>query len=134
MMTSRSLSVLSGVAAVVLSIAGCALRQTSLDVLNAQAPVEYRGHYTRGDAGSWFRPCGSAASDSAWWATVTDTAVGQIERARQTGRFVEGSPSFVHWRAVLTRGGEVGPRGATALLVREILVVRAPSPDDCVAP
>lgn len=134
MKISRSLSILSGVAAVVLGTAGCAARQSSLDVLNAQAPVEYRGHYTRDDAGSWFRPCGSAASDSAWWVTVTDTAVGQLERARQAGRFVEGRPSFVRWRAVLTRGGEVGPRGATALLVREILVVRAPSPDDCVVP
>ena len=65
MMISRSLSILSGVAAIVLSIAGCAARQSSPEVLDALAPVEYRGHYTRDEAGSWFRPCGSAASDSA---------------------------------------------------------------------
>jgi len=114
-------------------IEGCAAR-SSLDRLNDQPAQEYRGHYTRNADGSWFRPCGAAAADAAWWVTVTGTAVSQLDSARKAGQFAEDRSSFVHWRAVLTRGGEVGPPGATALLVRDILVVRPAAPDDCAAP
>ena len=122
-------------AAAMLSLGGCAARQSSLDVLQATPPQDYRGHYTQSQAaGSWFRPCGAAAADSAWWVTVTGDAVAQVAEARRAGQLVEGRPSFVHWRAVLTRGGEVGPRGGTALLVREVVAVRAAAPDDCATP
>jgi hypothetical protein len=133
-MSRLSLSPFPVVVAAALGLGGCAARQSSLDALSAQPPREYRGHYTRGEAGSWFRPCGAAAADSAWWVTVTDAAIPQIDSARRAGQLVEGRPSFVHWRAVLTRGGEVGPRGATALLVREVVAVRAPATTDCTAP
>jgi len=112
---------------------GCAAR-SSLDRLNDQPAQEYRGHYMRNADGSWFRPCGAAAADAAWWVTVTDAAVSQLHSAREAGQFAEGRSSFVHWRAVLTRGGEVGPPGATALLVRSILVVRPAAPNDCDTP
>ena len=128
-------SFLPAAVAALLSLGGCATRPSSLDVLNATPAQEYRGHYTRTQAdGSWFRPCGAAAADSAWWVTVTGGAVAQIDEARRAGQLVEGRPSFVHWRAVLTRGGEVGPPGATALLVREVVTVRAAAPGDCAAP
>lgn len=51
-----------------------------------------------------------------------------------TGQFAEGRPSYEHWRGGLTRGGEVGPAGATALLVRDIVTVRQPQASDCSAP
>jgi hypothetical protein len=104
-----------------------------VDRLNAQPPQDYRGHYTIRPTGHWFRPCGAAAADSAWWVTVTDAAIPQVQRARQSGALADGRPSFAHLRAVLTRGGEVGPRGGTALLVREVVALRAPTPTDCTA-
>lgn len=113
-----------------LAFAGCA-SQSALDRLNTTPAQEYRGHYTRGPDGSWFRPCNVAPADSAWWVTVTGIAVSQLDSARTLGLFVEERPTFVHWRAVLTRGGEVGPPGATALLVRDILVVRPAAAGDC---
>jgi len=128
-------SFLAAAAAAMLSLGGCAARQSSLDVLNATPAQEYRGHYTRSQAdGSWFRPCGATAADSAWWVTVTGGAVAQIDEAHRAGQLVDGRPSFVHWHAVLTRGGEVGPRGRTALLVREVVAVRATAPGDCATP
>lgn len=109
---------------------GCA-RQSALEQLNTTPPQEYRGHYTRGSNGSWFKPCNAAPADSAWWVTVTGIAVSQLDSARTRGLFTEERATFVHWRAVLTRGGEVGPPGATALLVRDILVVRPAAAGDC---
>lgn len=114
------------------AFAGCA-SQSALDRLNAAPAQEYRGHYTRGSEGSWFKPCSATSADSAWWVTVTGIAVRQLDSARTLGLFTEGRSTFVHWRAVLTRGGEVGPPGATALLVRDILVVRPAAAGDCPA-
>ena len=107
------------------TLAGCVTqRQSSLDVLAAQPPQEYRGFYTVGEKGSWFRACEAAESDSPRWVTVTGDAVAQVDAARREGKLVDDRPSYVHWRAVLTRGGEVGPPGSTALLVREVLTIR----------
>jgi hypothetical protein len=114
-------------------LGGCSAR-SSLDRLNDAPAQEFRGHYTRSVEGSWFRPCDAAVADSVWWVTITGTAVSQLDGARNGGQFVEGRPSFVQWRAVLTRGGEVGPPGATALLVRDILVIRPAASGDCAAP
>ena len=95
--------------------AGCAAHRggASLDALNARTPLDFRGHYEIG-AGSWFRPCGAAAADSAWWVTVTGAAVAQLDSARTAGQLRVGEASYVEWSAVLTRGGEVGPRGPGA--------------------
>jgi len=122
----------TGVALAFISVlAACGLRQSSLEALNEQPSVEYRGHYTVGPDGSWFRECGAAPSDSAWWVTAMGTAAQQVDSARAAGRLQEGQPAYVHWRAVLTRGGEVGPPGSVALLVREIVSLRSPQPGDC---
>lgn len=123
---------LQGIAATIatLVVMACA-SQSSLERLNSAPAQEYRGHYTRGPDGSWFTPCSAAPADPSWWVTVTGIAVAQLDSARSKGLFVEGRPSFVHWHAVLTRGGEVGPPGATALLVRDILVVRPAASGDC---
>lgn len=114
--------------------AGCAAHRggASLDALNARTPLDFRGHYEIG-AGSWFRPCGAAAADSAWWVTVTGAAVAQLDSARTAGQLRVGEASYVEWSAVLTRGGEVGPRGpgAPALLVREVRSIRLAGADDC---
>lgn len=134
-MRTGSLTRLALLVAATAMAGACASAPSSLERLAMQAPEEFRGHYTVGPEGSWFRPCGAAAGDSAWWATITGDAVGQVADARRDGHLVEGRPAYAHWRAVLTRGGEVGPRGpgAPALLVREVLAMRAARPDDCAA-
>lgn len=111
----------------------CAAGASSLERLATQPAEEFSGHYTGGAGGSWFRRCGAAPADSAWWVTITGAAVEQVTEARRDGRLLDGRPVFVRWRAVLTLGGEVGPRGpgAPALLVREVLELRAPGGDDC---
>ena len=107
------------------TLTGCVTqRQSSLDLLNAQPAQEYRGHYTVGERGSWFRACDAAESEAPRWVTVTGDAVAKLDAARREGKLVDDRPSYVHWRAVLTRGGEVGPPGSTALLVREVLTIR----------
>lgn len=107
--------------------------RSSLEALNAQTPREFRGHFTTGADGSWFRSCGAAPADSAWWATVTGAAAEQLADARRAGRHVDGRPSYVQWRAVLTTGGEIGPRGrgAPALLVRDVATLRPAAASDC---
>jgi hypothetical protein len=109
---------------------GCATTGGSLDRLHREPPVAYRGHYTVGAEGSWFVPCGGAAAD-AWWVTVVDSAVGQLDRARAAGQVVAERPSYVEWLGVRTEGGEVGPPGRTALLVRALVVARPAAPGDC---
>jgi hypothetical protein len=116
------------------ALAGCAARSSTLDALNATTPQEYRGHYTTAPGSSWFQRCGAPTSEPAWWVTVTGVAVAQVDSARRAGLLVDGQRTFVHWRAVLTRGGEVGPSGSTALLVREVLAVRPAAAGDCAAP
>lgn len=125
---------LLGGAAALVALTGCAARASSLDALNATPPQEYRGHYTASPGRSWFQPCDAPASEPAWWVTITGAAVTQVDSARRAGQLVEGARTFVRWRAVLTRGGEVGPAGSTALLVREVLAVRPAAANDCAAP
>lgn len=75
-------------------------------------------------------PCGAPVAD-AWWVTALDSAVGQLERARAAGQVVPGRPSYVEWAGVRTEGGEVGPPGRTALLVRTVRVARPAAAGDC---
>jgi hypothetical protein len=120
-----------------LALGACALnRPSSLDILNAKPSVAYRGHYTIGSTGSWFRPCDAAAVDSAMWVTATGAAVAQLDSAKRAGALPDGESSYVDWRGVITRGGEVGPRGpgAPALLVRDVRVVRKAAAGDCAGP
>jgi hypothetical protein len=119
--------------AVVLVNTACAVSRSSMDVLNATPPTEYRGHFTAGSAGSWFLPCGVRDTADAWWVTLTGTSVTQIEAARRDGRVRADLPSYVRWRAVFTRGGEVGPPGRGALLVREVIEARPRGDGDCTA-
>jgi hypothetical protein len=120
----------------IVAAGGCASAPSSLERLATQPAEEFRGHYTFGSGGSWFVRCGAAPADSAWWVTITGAAVAQVDEARRGGRLVDGRAAYARWRAVVTLGGEVGPRGpgVPALLVREVLELRAPRADDCVAP
>lgn len=120
----RSSAVWSIAAALALGACGAA-RSGGLEALQRQPTAAYRGHYTIGPDGSWFRPCGAAAEEP-WWVTVTGASVGQLDSARRAGQLREGQPSFVAWQAWLTRGGEIGPKGPghPALLVRTIDAVR----------
>lgn len=104
-----------------------------MDRLAAQPASTFRGHYTLDTGASWFRPCGMAPTDSAWWVTVIGTAATQADVARRDGRLSGGRPVYVEWQGVVTRDGEVGPRGpgALALLVRAIDLLRAPADTDC---
>lgn len=117
------------IAALALSI-GC-MRRSAIERLHEQAPTEYRGHYTRSSDGSWFRPCGTNSQAEAWWVTVTDRAVAQVDSARAASQLVEGQPSFVRWLGVFTRGGEIGPAGRGAVLVRDVLEIRPARGTDC---
>jgi hypothetical protein len=119
--------------AAVAGLAGCAAHRASLDDLPVQ---EYAGHFTAAPGASWFQRCGAPAADSAWWVTVTDRAVAQVDSARAASGVAPGQRSFVRWRAARTEGGEVGPRGpgSPALLVRELLELRPAAPGDCPAP
>lgn len=111
----------------VLTLSACvSFRGSSFDQLNRQPPETFRGHYMFGASGSWFRSCNASQSDSTWWVTVTNDAVPKIEDAKRSGQLSDGRSIFVVWRAVLTRGGEVGPRGPgyPALLVRDVDLIR----------
>lgn len=116
-------------AAVVLG--GCAIQRA----LQSDLPVrELAGHYISGKGDSWFRPCDAVAGDPSWWVTVTGRAVDQMERARSAGQFVPGERYFVRWRAAVTTEGKIGPQGqgVPALLVRELLELRAGTEADCI--
>jgi hypothetical protein len=118
-------------AAVGLFLGGCATNKMPLSDLPAQ---ELAGHYVSGTGESWFTPCGAAPADGSWWVTLTGQAVERIEQARAAGQLVPGQRYFVRWRAAVTTDGQIGPRGPglPALLVREVLELRAASDNDCV--
>lgn len=129
----RPLTPLIALAGASLALQGCTgHRPTPIDALQAQTPREYRGHYDIA-SGSWFTPCGPAPADGPWWVTVTGRSATQADDARRDGRLTAAAPVFVRWLGVETLGGEVGPRGPgkPALLVREIIELRARTPDDC---
>ncbi len=122
-----ALRLLTSASVAVLALSACvSFRGSSLEQMNRQSPEIFRGHYTFGPSGSWFRPCTASQSDSTWWVTVTGNAVPKIEDAKRSGQLSDDRSLFVVWRAVLTRGGEVGPRGPgyPALLVRDVDVIR----------
>lgn len=93
-----------------LGLGGCAHRAPSVDGPGAAPLQEYRGHHTAGPGSSWFRPCGASAADPAWWVTVTERAVAQLDSAQRAGRLTDGRPTYVHWRAVPARGLDVDVR------------------------
>lgn len=124
---SPALRLITPASAAMLALSACvSLRGSGLEQLNRQPPETFRGHYTFGASGSWFRSCTASQSDSTWWVTVTNDAVPKIEDAKRSGQLSDGRSIFVVWRAVLTRGGEVGPRGPgyPALLVRDVDLIR----------
>jgi hypothetical protein len=113
-----------------LLFAGCAARQVPTNDLPER---EVLGHYTADAGGSWFRPCGAAEADPAWWVTFTGVSVEQAERERAAGRFSPGKRTFVRLRTAVATDGRVGPQGpgVPALLVRDILEVAEASAGDC---
>lgn len=114
-------------------LAGCAARQVPTNDLPER---EVRGHFTAEARGSWFRPCGAAEADPAWWVTFTGSSVEQAERERALGRLVPGTRTLVRFRTAVATDGRVGPHGpgVPALLVREILEAVPASEGDCGAP
>jgi hypothetical protein len=107
----------------------CASRQVDTNRL----PVEpFVGHVTTTDDGSWFTPCGAAATER-WWVTYVDTSVRQARDAKAKGLLAPGQRTFVRWRASRTDERLVGP-GGPALLVRDIFEIRAPADGDCRRP
>lgn len=117
-----------------LALAGCVRGRPALA---AEPAREYRGHYTSGPGASWFRPCGAARADSAWWVTLEGRTAPQLDSARAARGAGPGAPVYVRWRAARADGSDVelGPRpGAPALSVREVLEVRPAAAGDCVAP
>ena len=107
--------------------AGCATAGVAAsDVPNE----ELTGHITVDEHGTWFSPCGDGAGGPRWWVTFTDRSVQQIQGARASGQALSGSRSYVQWLAALTDEKHVGP-GGTAVLVRDIREIRAPSAADC---
>lgn len=110
-----------------LLLGGCAAHQMD----SQRLPVEmFSGHVTRSPTGVWFTPCASSDPSAKWWVTWTGTSVEQAERAKASGLMADGERAFVRWRASRTDERTVGP-GGPALLVREILEIRAPRADDC---
>ena len=109
-----------------LGFGGCANQSKSLSELPTQ---EFTGYYTSAPGQSWFHASEDARGTALMWVTFTGESVAQVQRARAAGQFIQGQRYFVRWRAVVTTGGEVGPRGPgwPALLVRELLEFR-PAP------
>jgi hypothetical protein len=111
----------------VLALSGCAARYPS----PAELPSEqFSGHLTRSGDGYWFQRC-NAPADSLWWVTFVGESVNQLERRRERGAWTPGQRAFVRWDAALTDERHVGP-GGPALLVRNIIDIRAASAADCV--
>ena len=113
-----------------LALSSCSTHRGSLEDL---AVKQFSGHFVTGPNQSWFRPCGAAPKDPAWWVTLTGRSVAQVKDASDVGQIVPGRSQFVVWQASMTTGGEVGPqrKGVPALLVRELLYVGVATPDDC---
>lgn len=123
-----ALLVLLATAAVVAG--GCA---TSGGPADDPPPRELAGRFDSGPGESWFRACGAAPADPAWWVTFTGESVAQVARARAEGRLAPGRSDFVRWRASVVTDGRVGPNGpgVPALLVRELLEARPAAAGDC---
>jgi len=113
-----------------LTTGACATHTASLSDLPSS---EFTGHYVSGPGESWFRPCDGSPSDPSWWVTLTGQAIEQVERARGAVQSAQGQPYFVRWRAAVSLDGQTGPRGrgVPALLVRELIELRAAGEDDC---
>jgi hypothetical protein len=109
-----------------LTSSGCAARQLDAGQLPSE---EFAGYLVDSGDGNWFEPCGDEAGPR-WWVTFVDEAVRQVELARDAGRFAAGERHFVRVVAARTDERHVGP-GGPALLVRNILELRPPRPDDC---
>jgi hypothetical protein len=116
-----------------LCVWGCATQDRSLANLPVQ---EYTGYYTDGENQSWFHASDSVPGAAPMWVTFTGKAVDQVEKARGSGQLLPGQRYFVRWKAAVTTGGEIGPRGqgAPALLVRELLEIRSATAADGVKP
>jgi hypothetical protein len=123
----RSLLIALAIPATVLAGA-CAAHQSEVQTTPAEV---FAGHVTVTADGAWFTRCGDTTG-SKWWVTFTEAAVAQADRAKASG-LLASPPTFVRWTAVRTDGKQVGP-GGPALLVREILDVRAPAATDCSEP
>jgi hypothetical protein len=89
----------------------------------------FSGHVTTSESGTWFTPCGSAPESAKWWVTYTGTSLEQAARAKASG-LLGTDRTFVRWSAARTDERRIGP-GGPALLVRDIVEVRAPRADDC---
>lgn len=114
------------VGALLLASTGCAARQPDAGQLPSE---EFAGYLVDSGDGNWFQRCSDEAG-SRWWVTLVDEAVRQVELARDSGRFAAGERHFVRVVAARTDQRHVGP-GGPALLVRNILELRPPRPDDC---
>lgn len=106
--------------------AACAAHQADVQSLPSET---FSGHVTTSESGAWFTPCGSAPESPKWWVTYIGTSVEQAARAKASG-LLGSERTFVRWSAARTDERRVGP-GGPALLVRDILEVRAPRADDC---
>lgn len=123
----RSFVVVAVVCCAGLVNVACAAHRVELQDVPSEAFV---GHATADATGTWFAPCGSAPGAARLWVTFTGASVQQAEHAKASGLLTPGQPTFVRWNAARTDGRDIGP-GGPALLVRDIVEVRAPRADDC---
>ena len=80
--------------------------------------------------GTWFTPCATAPGGAKWWVTFTGASVQQADGAKASGLLATGERAFARLSAARTDEQRVGP-GGPALLVRDILEIRAARHDDC---
>lgn len=121
----KTLSTLVLLGAFALGSSACA----SVPDTSSLPVAEYAGHLVTQEQGNWFEPCGAPAGER-WWVTFTERSVPQIAEARARGVATADVRAFVRWRAARTDERHVGP-GGPALLVREVLEVRAAEDADC---
>jgi hypothetical protein len=105
----------------------CAAHRVELQDMPSET---FAGHATADATSTWFTPCGTAPGAAKWWITFTGASVSQVERAKGSGLLAAGQRTFVRWSGARTDERHIGP-GGPALLVRDILEVRAAGPDDC---